>query len=50
MELYGLCLKNSDEVISKTKARGPDEALSKFSKIKNLSPSKLLKIFKVVKL
>jgi hypothetical protein len=47
---YGLFLKNSDEAIAKVQAEGVEEALMLFAEAKRLSPSALLKIYKIKKL
>lgn len=47
---YGLFLKNSDERIAKLKAYGVDEALYQFAELKKLSPTNLLKIFRIKQL
>ena len=47
---YGLFFKNSDERIAKLKAYGVDEALQRFAEVKKLSPTNLLKIFRIKQL
>lgn len=47
---YGLFLKNSDEAIAKVKADGAEEALMLFADVKRLSPTALLKIYRIKKL
>ncbi len=47
---YGLFLKNSDEAIAKVQANGVEEALILFADAKRLSPSALLKIYRIKKL
>lgn len=47
---YGLFLKNSDEAIAKVQANGVEEALILFAEVKRLSPSALLKIYRIKKL
>ena len=47
---YGLFLKNSDEAIAKVQADGVEEALMKFAEGKRLSPTTLLKLYKIKKL
>ena len=47
---YGLFLKNSDEVIAKVQAENIEEALMMFAEAKRLSPTELLKIYRIKKL
>ncbi len=47
---YGLFLKNSDEAIAKVRANGVEEALILFADAKRISPSALLKIYRIKKL
>ena len=47
---YGLFLKNSNEAIAKVQADGAEEALMLLAEAKRLSPTALLKIYRIKKL
>ncbi len=47
---YGLFLKNSNEAIEKVQEDGAEEALMLFAEAKRLSPTALLKIYRIKKL
>tara|TARA_Y100000296_G_C5085568_1_gene212233 strand:- start:87 stop:239 length:153 start_codon:yes stop_codon:yes gene_type:complete len=47
---YGLFLKNSDEAIAKVRAESVEDALMQFAEAKLLSPTALLKIYRIKRL